>query len=348
MTSARHSFFLMASLLLVSLHAKAEPIKLRINLQQPISSTPGVNLTEFKEEVERRTDKTVTIEIFEDSKLYKDHEIVGAVASGAIEMGTPNLDQYIEKIPAVAIFQQPFLFNFEALVRAATNPDHEFRKLIDKAVLETAATRVLWWQSYGSNVVFSKGRPTATPAAIVDQRIRVLGHTMANFTKHCGGSPFIIPASQQVEAIRTGQVDMAMTSANNVRSRQFWKVTDTLTRTDHAAIEHLVIINEGVWQRLSDDHKAIILEAARKVERTLRDQMQQIEKDAYRHAEEKGMTVYELTPDQVAEWRACSAPVLESFMTNAGDLATQLLKAYGKLRTEPCCSSGPPGAFTTR
>lgn len=348
MTRVRYGVCVMVSLLLAPLRAEAEPIKLRVNLQQPISSTPGVNLTQFKQEVEKRSNKAITVEIFEDSKLYKDHEIVAAVAVGAIEMGTPNLDQYVKRIPAVAIFQLPFLFNFEALVRAATKPGSEFRLLIDQAVLETAGTRVLWWQSYGSNVVFSKGRPTVTPAGIAGQKVRVLGGTMASFTKYCGGVPLFIPASQQFEAVRLGNVDMAMTSANNVKSRQFWKVTDTMTRTDHAVIEHLVIINEGVWQRLSEAHRKIIQESALDVERTLRDRMSQIEEDAYRFAHEKGVRVHALTPNQVAEWRACSAPVVESFMANAGELGSKLLMAYGKLRTEPCCSAGPIGDFTLR
>ena len=40
------------------------------------------------------------------------------------------------------------------------------------------------------------------------------------------------------------------------------------------------------------------------------------------------MKVYELTPDEVAEWRACSSPVLEAFMMDGGDLVRQLLGVY--------------------
>jgi hypothetical protein len=53
-----------------------------------------------------------------------------------------------------------------------------------------------------------------------------------------------------------------------------------------------------------------------------------------------------LTPYQVAEWRACSAPVVDAFMMDTGELAQQLMRAYGKLRTSPCCSAGPGGAST--
>ena len=57
---------------------------------------------------------------------------------------------------------------------------------------------------------------------------------------------------------------------------------------------------------------------------------------------QKGMTVHELTPDQVSDWRACSATIVEDYMQNNADLARQLLAAYGRLRTHPCLHFGSP------
>jgi hypothetical protein len=60
------------------------------------------------------------------------------------------------------------------------------------------------------------------------------------------------------------------------------------------------------------------------------------------------MKVHDVTPDDVAEWRVCSAPVLEEFMSKSGELGWRLLEAYGQLRKQPCCTDGTPGAFTRR
>ena len=77
---------LAASLMLVP--AKAEQTKLRVTPQQPVTGHLGVNLVRFKEEVERRTEGALALEVFDNSRLYKDNEALGAVASGAIEMAT--------------------------------------------------------------------------------------------------------------------------------------------------------------------------------------------------------------------------------------------------------------------
>ena len=334
----------LAWLLLAPMSANAEQTKLRITLQLPITGHLGVNLMQFKREVESPAEGAIGVEIFDNSRLYKDNEALGAVASGAIEMASITLQQLNAKVPAIGIFEQPFLFNFDALVRAATDPDSTVRKLLDKAVLDAAGVRVLWWQSYGSSVLFSKGRDAKEPSQIRGQKVRVFGENMANFTKYCGGVPLLISASKQHQAMKDGTVDIIMTGITGVDTRKLWEVSDTVTRTEHAALEFAVIINEKVWQGLPQDHRTMIAEASWKVERALREQIADIEAGAYAFARAKGMTIHDLTAGDVAEWRACSAGLLEDFMGSAGELGWRLMGAYGKLRTEPCCNAGPSSA----
>jgi hypothetical protein len=66
-------------------------------------------------------------------------------------------------------------------------------------------------------------------------------------------------------------------------------------------------------------------------------------------ADSKNVKLIELTADQVADWRACSAGMLADFMDKNGEGAHKLMAAYRKLRTDPCCSAMPGGnAFTRR
>jgi C4-dicarboxylate-binding protein DctP len=325
--------------------AVAQPTKLRLTLQVPITNHLGVNVAQFKDEVEKRTGNAIAIEIFDKGQLYIDERVVDAVAAGEIEMGVAGLSQFSERTAAVDVIQMPFLFNFEALVRAATSADSELRKLIDTSIRDSTGTRVLWWQSYGSTVVFSKGRDATVPSRIRGQRVRVVGETMAEFAKECGAVPTALSSSRMYEGMKNGALDMIMTGISGVDTRELWKVADTVTRTDHAALEFVVIVNEKVWQSLAPAHKTILTQAARRAEVALRDQMADIEARGYAFARSKGMKIRELTPDQVAEWRACSAPVVDAYMRNPGDQIRQLLAAYGRLRTEACCSAGPKGAF---
>jgi C4-dicarboxylate-binding protein DctP len=340
---------LMACVVLAPLAARADQVRLKVALQLPKSSHIGANLLQFKEDVERRADGAVAFEVHDDSKLYKDHQILDAVASGAIEMGITNYNYFSKAVPAVDLIGQPFLLNFDALVRAVLDPTREIRQIVDKAVLERIGVRVLWWQAYGSSVFFSKGGwDTKRPAQIGGKKIRVSGGMPVDLVKQCGGVPLVISASKQHQAAKDGTVDMISTGITGVDSRKLWEVTDTVTRTEHAALEFVVIINEKVWQSLPAQLQIVFVESARKVERDLREQMADIEEKAYAFARAKGMTIHELDPNEVAEWRACSAGLLADYMDEGGELARRLMSAYGKLRTEPCCNTGSAGIFSLR
>ncbi len=342
-------YVFLAVALSASVCCAAEPVTLRFTLQVAASNPQlGLSVVQFKEDVERETQRSVQVEIFDRGKLYIDDQVVGAVQSGAIEVGLAGINQISRRLPAADIMEQPFLFNFEALTHAAVSPERDLRKLLDKAVLETIGVRVLWWQTAGPQVFMTKGLDVADPARIRNKTVRVFSATMASLAERCGGKPKIMSITNVHDALKDGAIDMTMTGAVAAETRDLWKVADTITRTDHASIEFLVIVNEKTWQALTDRQRTIVLAAARRAERDVRQRSSKLEEKAYEFARSKGMKVRELTPDQVAEWRACSADVLATYMSSGGELVRQLLAAYGKLRTDPCCSAGPAGGFNQR
>jgi C4-dicarboxylate-binding protein DctP len=343
----RSLLVLLACLLASPFPAEAQQTKLRATLQLPITDALlGKSLARFKEDVEKRSEGVIAIEVFDKGKLFTDNQTVGAVESGAIEMGVAGLNQFAKRIGGLDIMEQPFLFNFEALVKATADPESPIRKLIDQAILQAVGVRVLSWQSVGNQIFISKGKTTTDPHQIQGHKIRVFSPTHAEFVKHCGGTPVMVGANKTPEAFAKREIDMATGASSLIANRRLWTVADTITRTLHAPIEFFLIVNEKVWQSLPEAHRAVILEAARAEERQSRENVAKIEAGLYGEFERKGMTVHDLTPDQVADWRACSAGIVEGYIANNADLARQLMVAYGRLRTDPCCTAGPSTAGT--
>jgi C4-dicarboxylate-binding protein DctP len=336
-------YCLLLTLIFIRPHpAAADPVKLRISVQTPATDPfLGASTVEFKTEVERESKGSIAVEVYDKGRLYIDDKVLDAVKSGAIEIGVVGLAQITKTIPAAAIMEQPFMFNFEALVRAATSPDSEIRQLIDQATLQALGVRVLWWQTIGQQIFYTKGGDAKLPAQIKDRKIRAASATMANFVTNCGGVPRDVSSSKVHEALQDGTIDIGMISIAAVRTRDLWQVTKALTKTDHATIEFMVLINEKVWQSLTDEQRAIVTKAARNAERDTRARAAQSEAADYAFARSKGMTVYQLTAKEIAQWRACSADVFGNYLETGGELTQKLVKAYAKLRTQPCCSAGP-------
>ena len=310
--------------------AWAADTTLRISLQLPLTSHLGQNLQLFKEEVEKNSNGDIAVEIYDSAQLYKDKEVPAAVGSGAIEMGVASLTRYVGDVPAVDIFYQPFLFDTEDKVRAAVAPGSSVRGPLDEAIKDTGST-VLWWQAYGGAIMLSNGAPVKTPDDMKGKKVRVFGKTLGDFVTAAGGAPTLISGSEQYLAYQRGTVDIGMTGVSGVKSRKLWDVMDTITVTNNADIEFIVVVNTDFWNGLSDAHKAIIQAAALKAEADVRDRMSQIEADAYAAAEENGMTVYKPTADELSAWKAVSQPVYDAYVEKTGDLGKQVMDAAQKL-----------------
>jgi C4-dicarboxylate-binding protein DctP len=216
-------------------------------------------------------------------------------------------------------------------------------------VLTSVGVRVLSWQSVGNQIFISKGEATQEPAQIKDRKIRVFSPTHEQFVQQCGGIPVMVGANKTPEAFKNGEIDMATGASSLIANRKLWTLTDKITRTLHAPIEFFLIINEKVWQSLPEKQQNLVMEAAQDEERESRRRIGEIEAGFYAMFRQKGMTLHDLTADQIADWRACSASIVEDYMLSSPDLARQLVAAYGRLRADPCCTAGPgSGPFNRR
>jgi len=327
---ALSSAALAGALSLGALAGTAQAETLRITLQLPMKHHLGQNLQVFKEIVEEKSGGDLTVEIYDSAQLYKDKEVPQAVSSGAIEMGVASITRFAGTIPAVDIFYVPFTFpNYDTLFKA-TAKDGPVRGPIDEAILGTGA-RVLWWQAYGSAVMISNDKALRTPADMKGLKVRVFGKTLGDFVEAVGGVPTMTSGSEQYMAYQRGTVDAGLTGITGVTGRKLWEVMNTVTVANVAAIEFLVLINEDLWQDLSDDKKAIISEAAAEAEAWVNGQIQEIETAAIEETKQHADVVI-LGPKELAAWEGAVKPVRDSYIAASGDMGQQLLDAALALR----------------
>lgn len=303
--------------------------KMRISLQLPLKSHLGQNLVLFEKEVEARTKGAIDVEIYDSATLYKDKEVPGAVGSGAIEAGVASLTRYVGDAPVVDVFYMPFLLNSEAKVRAAVAQGSPVRTAIETEVAKTGG-QILYWQAYGGAIMLSKGGPIKTPADMKGKKVRVFGKTLGDFVKAAGGAPTLISGSEQYLAYQRGTVDIGMTGVSGVKSRKLWEVMDTITVTNHADIEFVVVVNTKWWNGLSKELQGQIREAANVAQENVRDRMSAIEAEAYAAAKQNGMTIVELSDADLAAWKAVSQPVYDAYLKATGDLGQRVLDAAGQ------------------
>jgi C4-dicarboxylate-binding protein DctP len=325
---------------------RGQPGELRITVQTPPGSINNDNLEFFKKRVETATQGALKIAIHVG--LVEDSQVIKAVVAGQVEMGGARIGHFADAVPAIGIFLLPFMFNQLPLQEAALRPDGPFRTLLDTAVLEKTGARVLWWSPFGTSILLSKSVPITSPVVMAGKTVRTYDKITETLVSGCGGIPVYLGGTQQYSGYKTGKAEVGQAGVTFVVARRLWEVMDRLVNTRHLADGMLILINEQTWRSLSADHQRILREAAVEAQQAILVDLQRREAEAYVLAEKNGMKIYEVTPDEVAEWRVCSSPVVDGFMSKSGELGRRLMEAYGQLRTQPCCSAGTPGVFNSR
>lgn len=316
-----------ATLALGMLGAAHGATTLRFTSQLPAQHILGKNIEAFKTLVEERSNGELQIEIYDSAQLYKGTEVPQAVSSGAVDMGIVELGVYGGTIPAAGAFSVPFLFPSDEAIRKATSPDSPVRKGVDDAILETGA-RVIWWQAYGAIQMLSKNAPVRSPADLKGKKVRVISKPIGYFIEDVGGVPIVIDGAEQVLAYQRGTVDIGMSGTTATQSRHMYEVMDYITMTNHSAVEFLVVMNDKAFQKLSPEHQTLLMDAAREVEKELRDNTERLNQEAKEYLQkETKMEVVDLTDEEIKVWQEAARPTMTRFAEESGPLARQVVEA---------------------
>jgi C4-dicarboxylate-binding protein DctP len=184
---ARHISLLVAGWLCVPISiAFADPVIIRLWTQMPVAFPSNQTLRDFKDHVEAKSAGELQIEIDDTPKLFSDKSVIDGVKDGRIEMGFIVLSRYAGRIPALDLFQLPFLFNKSAVAAAGVARSSELRQLMDAEILKQQNGRVLWWVLLGHLVLLAE-HSLADPGNLAGKSVRTYGPMMESLIARCGG-----------------------------------------------------------------------------------------------------------------------------------------------------------------
>jgi C4-dicarboxylate-binding protein DctP len=322
--------------------ASAAPTTIRVTVQLPAKSVLYQNLKQFRDRVAEQSRGELDIKLLPSPELVKAHEVPGAIGSGRIEMGASLLLQYVNVVPAVDIFSVPFLFSDTAIFEAATASSSGIRRLIDESIRNATGARVLWWIPYGTEALGSKGSALRLPSDLAGKRIRVAGSTLAEFVKACGAAGVISDGPEQYALLQNGKADGVSTSIEAFVSLNLWQLIDHVTLIRHVRKVFVVLINDRIWQGLSEEQRSVLEKAAMEAERSALNQDAVLDREAIAALAQRGMKISELAPAELEEWKACSSPVSEVFLTKSGETGERAMAEYRKLLAG-FAGNGPTG-----
>ena len=287
------------------------------------SSHPLVKAMDvLKNKANEKSKGSVTIQIYPAGQLYNDKNMNDAIISGGIDMGLNTVGRWASIVPAMDIFDVPFIFpSYEKVDKAI---DSGLGEKLGSELMKKGV-RPLIWADYGFVQYANNKKLVKTPADFDGLKIRGYSKYSAETIKAMGASSVTMGSSEVYMGIQRGTIDGQTSGTTAMRDRKMYEVHKYLTVTNHASPEFIVAINEKSYSKLNADQKKALDAAAIEVRDMIRANAKAEDLKALADLKAKGMEVYEVPENELQAWRDATKPVWDLFIKENGKFGQELI-----------------------
>ncbi len=291
------------------------------------SDTPkGKAAERFKELAEKNTKGRVKVELYPNSTLYKDKEELEALQLGAVQMLAPSLAKFGPLgVKEFEVFDLPYIFPFKDVLHQVTEGP------IGKSLLQKLEPKGITGLAFWDNgfKIMSANKPLHAPADFKGLKMRIQSSKVLDAQMRAlGANPQVLAFSEVYQALQTGVVDGTENPPSNMYTQKMHEVQKHVTVSNHGYLGYAVIVNKKFWDSLPADIRTELdsaMKAATAYANAIADQENGRALDAIRKTGKT--TIYELTPQEKAEWRKALLPVQTEMEPRIGkDLITSIRK----------------------
>lgn len=235
-----------------------------LNIGSAMSATnpSTIALEAMKKEVEERTNGDLIVNIYSDSALGGEADLLEQVTSGTVEgmmqMGAANWEPYNSEVNVALL---PFLFTSLENARNAWNG--EFGKEFCEKLLEpTGVTILSVWES-GYRHMTNNTRPINTPEDIAGIKFRTNENSMkVKMYEAAGGSAVIMAFSDVYTGLQNKTIDGQENPLANIYTSSLQDVQTYLSLTGHMYDAAPLAVNTAWFESLPEEYQTILYEAA--------------------------------------------------------------------------------------
>ncbi|PKM67391.1 MAG: C4-dicarboxylate ABC transporter substrate-binding protein [Firmicutes bacterium HGW-Firmicutes-2] len=243
----------------------------------------------FAENVEKRTNGKVIVEIFADGQLGTPPEMLEQNIIGSIDMSLPTqgaLDKYSKKFATVML---PFVFdNHKHAYRVL---DGEFIGWVKDDLDKQGLIMLANWE-YGFRNITNNTRPIVTPDDIVGLRLRTPPEMQLQLAMESLGANVTKIAFPEIYlSLKQGIVDGQENPVSVIYYNKLYEVQKYLTMTRHTYNCMVHVISKKTWETLTKEQQEIILEESIAAGNWMREEVQKEEVEILKKLEDEGMII---------------------------------------------------------
>ena len=243
-----------------SFAAQAQTV-LKVGWTNTIDSHYGVGITTFGDEIAKRTDGRYKLQYFPAGALGGEREMLEAVQLGTQDLIITSTGPVGNFVAETRIVDIPFLFRDYA----------HARKVLDGPIGQDILTKfpakglvAISWMENGFRHVTNSKRAINTPEDLRGLKVRTMENKVhMEAFKAMGSLPTPMNMNEVFTALQTGTVDGQENPIPVILANKLYTVQKYLSLTSHVYSPAMLIINKGLWDKMSAADKASFNEAAK-------------------------------------------------------------------------------------
>ncbi|SHM16527.1 tripartite ATP-independent transporter solute receptor, DctP family [Caldanaerovirga acetigignens] len=300
---------------------KSEPqLVLKLAENQPEDYPTTIGDKEFARLVEEKTNGRIKIEVYAGGQLGDEKSVIEAIQLGGIDFARVNAQPLSDFAKPLRVLSLPYLFdNEEHLWKVLDGPIGE--ELLD-TLKESNMIGLAYYDS-GARSFYNSKREVKTPADLKGLKIRVQqSELMVALVEALGASATPMPYGEVYSALQTGVIDGAENNWPSYYSTSHYEVAKYYTLDNHTRTPEVLIASKALWDKLSEEDKKIIKEAARASEAVQKRAWKEYEQKAIEAVKAKGNVITEIT--DLKPWQDAVQPLYERFGAEYKDLIERI------------------------
>ena len=275
----------------------------------------GIAASLLMERINAEMNGTMCMEVFPNSTLYTDEQVIEAMLRGDVQLAAPSLSLFESITKAYRLFDLPFMFkNIDAV--DAFQASETGQNMLD-AMQRRGLQGLGYWHNGMKQI--SANVPLISPSDANGLKFRVQpSDVLVAQMEALGASPQPMAFAEVYGALQTGVVDGQENTWSNIYGQKFFEVQDGVTETNHGIIDYMVVSSVDFLDSLDPAVRDQFLTILNEVTTSRNAAVKEVDLAARQSVLDAGGKIVELTPEQRAEWVAVMKPVWEQFAEEVG------------------------------
>ncbi|GAA5166168.1 DctP family TRAP transporter solute-binding subunit [Ornithinimicrobium tianjinense] len=253
----------------------------------------------FEEELEKRTDGRIDVEVYSNSSLYGDKDEMQAIQQNSVQMLAPASAKFTTVAPALQVLDLPFLFDGPEDIPTVAAPDTEVGKAIfANPDLEAKKMKVLGLWDSGMKQIHSNNL-TEKPEDMKGKKYRIQpSDVLKSQIEAWGGHAEAIAFAEVYSALQQGVIDGGENTYSNIESQKMHTVQSNIAESNHGYIGYILVVNTDFFDSLPTDLQDTLVEVAEEASTYNRDNVTSINDASKKAIEEEGSTEINVWTDE--------------------------------------------------